>query len=144
MLSESIFFHWLYSPLGPWPLIFSFMIILQTVGLLGWVISSSQGLYLNTGQHTYRINTYPYQTFMPCVGFEPKIPASGRAKAVHALDRSATVAGSIYYGGIKIFNNLPSDLKSLMNEKARLKTALKRHLNTHSFYSVDEYLLSKK
>jgi hypothetical protein len=25
------FFHWLYSPLGPWPLIFSFMIILQTV-----------------------------------------------------------------------------------------------------------------
>jgi hypothetical protein len=39
------FFHWLYSPLGPWPLIFSFMIILQTVGLLGRVISSSQGLY---------------------------------------------------------------------------------------------------
>jgi hypothetical protein len=28
-------FHWLYSPLRPWPVIFSFMIILQTVGLLG-------------------------------------------------------------------------------------------------------------
>jgi hypothetical protein len=27
------------------------MIILQTVGLLGRVISSSKGLYLNTGQH---------------------------------------------------------------------------------------------
>jgi hypothetical protein len=33
--------HWLYSPLGPWPMIFSFKIILQTVGLLGRVISSS-------------------------------------------------------------------------------------------------------
>jgi hypothetical protein len=54
------FFHWLYSPLGPWTLIsfFSFMIVLRTVGLLGRVISSSQGLYLNTGQHKHRINTY--------------------------------------------------------------------------------------
>jgi hypothetical protein len=46
------FFRWLYSPLGPWRLIFSFVIILQTVGLLGRVISLSQGLYVNTGQHT--------------------------------------------------------------------------------------------
>jgi hypothetical protein len=36
------------------------MIILQTVGLLGRVISSSQGLYLNTGQHKYRINAYTH------------------------------------------------------------------------------------
>jgi hypothetical protein len=28
------------------------------------------------------------------VGFEPTIPASERAKTVHALDRSATVTGS--------------------------------------------------
>jgi hypothetical protein len=32
---------------------------------------------------------------MPCVGFEPKIPASERVKTVHALDRSATVTGSL-------------------------------------------------
>jgi hypothetical protein len=50
---------------------------------------------------------------------------------------------STYYVGIKIFNNLPSGLKSLMNEKAQFKVALKRYLNTHSFYSVDEFLLSK-
>jgi hypothetical protein len=31
---------------------------------------------------------------MPCVGFEPTIPASERAKTVHALDRAATVTGS--------------------------------------------------
>jgi hypothetical protein len=32
---------------------------------------------------------------MPCVGFEPTIPVSERAKTVHALDRSATVTGLI-------------------------------------------------
>jgi hypothetical protein len=32
---------------------------------------------------------------MPCVGFEPTIPASERAKTVHALDRSATVTGTV-------------------------------------------------
>jgi hypothetical protein len=91
-----VFFHWFYEP--PWVLtsdFISFMIILQTVGPLGRVISSSQSLYLNTGQHKHRINTYTYkyQTSMPCVGFEPTIPASERADTVHALDRSATVTG---------------------------------------------------
>jgi hypothetical protein len=89
------FFQWLYSPLGLWLLIFRFTIILQTVGLIGRVISSSQGLYLNTRQHKHRINTYRYQTSMPCVGFEPMIPVSKRTKTVHALDRSATVTGPV-------------------------------------------------
>jgi hypothetical protein len=31
---------------------------------------------------------------MPYVGFEPTMPASERAKTVHALDRSVTVTGS--------------------------------------------------
>jgi hypothetical protein len=77
-------FSWLYRPLWSWSLIFQFMIILQTVGLFGRVISSSQGLCLNTGQHTHRINAYTYQTSMTCVGFEYTIPASERAKTVHA------------------------------------------------------------
>jgi hypothetical protein len=49
----------------------------------------------------------------------------------------------VIISGIKIFNNLPSSLKSLMNEKAKFKVALKQYLNTHAFYSVDEFLLSK-
>jgi hypothetical protein len=32
---------------------------------------------------------------MPLVGCEPTIPASKRAKTVHALDRSATVTGQL-------------------------------------------------
>jgi hypothetical protein len=35
---------------------------------------------------------------MPCVRFEPTIPASERAKTVLALDRSATVTGSSDHG----------------------------------------------
>jgi hypothetical protein len=34
---------------------------------------------------------------MPWVGFEPTIPASERAKTVHALDRSATVTGPLLF-----------------------------------------------
>jgi hypothetical protein len=36
---------------------------------------------------------------------------------------------SSYYAGIKIFNILPSNLRSLMNKKAQFKVALKRYLN---------------
>jgi hypothetical protein len=88
------FFTGSTAPLGLGLCFYSSMIILQTVGLLGRGISSSQGLYLNIGQHKHRINTYTHQTFMPCVGFGPTIPASERVKTVHALDRSATVTGT--------------------------------------------------
>jgi hypothetical protein len=40
---------------------------------------------------------------MPWVEFEPTIPASERAKIVHALDRSATVTGFSWYYVIKIY-----------------------------------------
>jgi hypothetical protein len=78
---------------GPRPLIQFRNHISQTVGLLDRVISPSQGLYLNSGQHKRRINAYTHQSSMAWVGFEPTIPASERAKTVHALDRAATVTG---------------------------------------------------
>jgi hypothetical protein len=71
---------------GPRPLIQFRNHFSQTVGLLGRVISPSQDRYLNTGQHKHRINTYTYQTSMPWVGFEHTIPASKRAKIVHAMN----------------------------------------------------------
>jgi hypothetical protein len=43
----------------------------------------------------------------------------------------------------KIFNNLACSLKSIMNEEAQYGVELKRYCNTCSFYSVDEFLLSK-
>jgi hypothetical protein len=38
-------------------------------------------------------NKHIHTPSMSCVGFEPTIPASERAKTVHALDHSATVTG---------------------------------------------------
>jgi hypothetical protein len=38
---------------------------------------------------------------MPWVGFEYTIPASERAKTVHALDRSATVTGESVHVKVK-------------------------------------------
>jgi hypothetical protein len=95
---------------------FSFMIILQTIGLLGRVISPSQGLYLNKGQHKHRLNTYTYQISTPCVGFEPTISASERRKTVHALDQCFSTAGPRpgtgswhrFYRALVLYkNNLP-------------------------------------
>ena len=45
-----------------------------------------------------------------------------------------------YYSGIKLFNHLPLKIKSLSNKIKLFKRALKRFLNLHSFYSVEEYL----
>jgi hypothetical protein len=46
--------------------------------------------------HKHR-KTHTTQTFNihPWVGFEPTVPASARAKTIHALDCSATVTGEI-------------------------------------------------
>jgi hypothetical protein len=66
------------APFGPGLWFFSFMIILQTLGLLGQSISLSQGLCLNRGRHKQILNAYTHQTSMPYVGFEPMIPASDR------------------------------------------------------------------
>jgi hypothetical protein len=43
---------------------------------------------------------------MPCLGFEPTIPAPKRAKAVHALDSSAAVTGQGQHHLSKIWNGL--------------------------------------
>jgi hypothetical protein len=45
-----------------------------------------------------------------------------------------------YFSGVKLFNHLPPGIKSLSTEIKLFKPALKRLLNTHSFYLVDEYL----
>jgi hypothetical protein len=48
---------------------------------------------------------------------------------------------SAFYSGIRIFNTLPLRLINFKNERAKFKVALKRYLNTHSFYSVDEFVM---
>jgi hypothetical protein len=45
----------------------------------------------------------------------------------------------VYYLGIKIFNSLPRGLKDISCEPGKFKTALRRFLQTYSFYSLDEF-----
>jgi hypothetical protein len=75
-----------------------FLNVKHSVGLLGWVISPSQGRYLTQTQNKHK------QTSMPRVGFEHTIPAFERAKTFHAFDRAATVTGIGLSG--KIIRNL--------------------------------------
>jgi len=45
-----------------------------------------------------------------------------------------------YFSDMKLFNHVPLKIKSLSIEIKLFKPALKRFLNFHSFYSVEEYL----
>jgi hypothetical protein len=45
----------------------------------------------------------------------------------------------VYYSGIKIFNNLPHEIKDLANETTQFQNALKRFLLITSFYNSKEY-----
>jgi hypothetical protein len=56
--------------IGPWPSLMDFSIHRHLVGLLGWGISQTQGLYRNAGQHNTETRTH---TSMPRAGFEPAI-----------------------------------------------------------------------
>jgi hypothetical protein len=44
-----------------------------------------------------------------------------------------------YIAGTKVSNHLPLSIKVLATDMASFKTALKRFLNHHSFYSMNEY-----
>jgi hypothetical protein len=64
--------------LGPWPLLqFRNLFFTQTVGLLGRVISQSQGCYLHTGQHEHRINAHTdIHALSGIRTHDPSVPAS--------------------------------------------------------------------
>jgi hypothetical protein len=44
-----------------------------------------------------------------------------------------------YYLGIKIFNNLPLEIKNVAGNQKKFKIALKKFLYTYSFYTIEEY-----
>jgi hypothetical protein len=49
------------------------------------------------------------------------------------------VQKGVFYTGIKIFNNLPHNNKSLFNDNNKFKYAVKKILQMGSFYSLGEY-----
>jgi hypothetical protein len=53
------------------------------------------------------------------------------------------VSDMILPGKLTIHLIFLQKIKTFMNEEAKFKVALKSYLNTHAFYSVDEFLVSK-
>lgn len=49
------------------------------------------------------------------------------------------VQKGVYYSGIKIFNHLPTDIKSSFTEPKQFKIKVKSFLLEHTLYSLDEY-----
>jgi hypothetical protein len=45
-----------------------------------------------------------------------------------------------YYSGIKIFNNLPLEVKNVAGNQKKFKIALQKFVYTYSFYTMEEYL----
>jgi hypothetical protein len=45
----------------------------------------------------------------------------------------------VYCLGVKVFNALPSDIKTEFNNPKKFKVVLKKFLYEKSFYSLDEY-----
>jgi len=44
-----------------------------------------------------------------------------------------------YYLGIKIFNNLPLEIKTVAGNLKKFKIALKQFLYTYSYYTLEKY-----
>jgi len=45
----------------------------------------------------------------------------------------------VYYSGVKIFNQLPTTIQNLSDNKGKFLIALKKFLQINSFYSLEEY-----
>jgi hypothetical protein len=86
-----IHFFSFYGSAALWTfdLFFSFL-ILYTLGRTPWTGDQPVSRPLLT-HRTTEIQNKRTQTTMHQVGYEPTIPVFERAKAVHALDRAATV-----------------------------------------------------
>jgi hypothetical protein len=89
---NSFIHHWLYSSLLDPGLSFCFVIFLaETVGLLGRVISPSQGRYLHTGQHKPRIKAHT--DIRAVSGIRTYDPSVRACKDSSCLRRAVTVIG---------------------------------------------------
>jgi hypothetical protein len=60
---------------------------------------------------------------------------------LHLSSSSLTVFQTgVYFSGIKIFNELPLELKKLVETPKKFKVAIRRYLGSHCFYTVDEFV----
>jgi hypothetical protein len=58
---------------------------------------------------------------------------------VPALSLTCVQKG-VLYSGIKIFNNLPSNIQNYKGDRRKFKKELKKYLTVHLFYWIAEFL----
>jgi hypothetical protein len=56
--------------------------------------------------------------------------------------RLSSIKKGVTYSSMKIFNSLPSNILKLQNDKLIFKSALRRYLRSHAFYSSSMALRS--
>jgi hypothetical protein len=109
---------------GPWPRIQFRNHFSQTVGILGRVISLSQGRYLNPGQHKHRINAHT-NIYALC-GIRTHDPTVRRTNTVHALDQWFSTFVRPRAGNFFSIRRGPS----IIDARARYRAAVPRLRNT--------------
>jgi len=60
---------------------------------------------------------------------------------VHRQLLTSVYKKGVYYFGIKLYTKLSLKIKCLSNNSRQFKIAQKEFLLTHTFYSVDEFIL---
>jgi hypothetical protein len=60
---------------------------------------------------------------------------------LHVPSSSLTAfQNGVYYSGINFFNKLPVELKQLVGFPQKFKTAVRRYLVSHCFYTLNEFV----
>jgi hypothetical protein len=104
------------------------------------VIYCSYYILQNSITGTNSIGTYTSRTAVS----EPRVNTRNKNHLHTPTANFSCFQKGAYYAGIRIFKSLPPSLKTISDKKEKFKVALKRYLNTHTFYSVDEFLQFKK
>ena len=74
----------------------------------------------------------------------PSINTRHDSNLYQQLSNLTTYERGTYYCGIKIFNNLPLDIKKFSHTIKQFRLALSYFLHLKSFYTLDEYFNSTK
>jgi hypothetical protein len=99
------------------------------------ILSVNSNISLNS------VNKLMFVMITGCVSAVHSVNTRNKHQLKRPIANLSCFQKSAFCTGIKIFNSLPSSLTSGVNKKSQFKVALKRYLNTHSFYTVDEFLM---
>ena len=64
-------------------------------------------------------------------------------KLYHPITNLTVYQKGAHYMGIRIFNNLPPNIKEISNNIKKFANCLNQFLHKHSFYSIEEYFQHK-